>query len=52
MANPKKAERAPEPYESYGTLCLTLASVAADRETRVLLREMAAEWFKLASAKP
>jgi hypothetical protein len=35
-------------YESYARHCLTLASQTPDRASRLLLREMAAEWLKLA----
>jgi hypothetical protein len=37
-----------ERYVRYATLCLELANVTADRESRALLREMASEWLKLA----
>jgi hypothetical protein len=37
-----------ERYVAYATYCLQLAKVAADQKSRVLLREMASEWLKLA----
>jgi hypothetical protein len=37
-----------EQYVHFATHCLQLAKVAQDRESRALLREMAAEWLKLA----
>jgi hypothetical protein len=37
-----------EQYVAFATYCLQLAKVAADRESRAVLREMAAEWLKLA----
>jgi hypothetical protein len=37
-----------EQYVTYATHCLQLAKVAADNQSRALLREMAAEWLKLA----
>ena len=37
-----------EHYEAYARHCLTLASQTADRSSRLILREMAAEWLKLA----
>jgi hypothetical protein len=39
-----------EQYVGFVTHCLQLAKVAADHESRALLREMAAEWLKLAEA--
>ncbi|CAN5351771.1 hypothetical protein BH11PSE4_BH11PSE4_21050 [soil metagenome] len=35
-------------YETYAKHCLTLAAQTPDRASRLLLREMAAEWLKLA----
>jgi hypothetical protein len=35
-------------YERYAEYCLKAAPLATDREVRVILREMAAEWLKLA----
>jgi hypothetical protein len=37
-----------ERYVSFATHCLQLAKVATDPESRAVLREMAAEWLKLA----
>ncbi len=37
-----------EQYVGYATHCLQLAKVAADQQSRALLREMASEWLKLA----
>ncbi|MGO8913789.1 MAG: hypothetical protein ACLQDM_31320 [Bradyrhizobium sp.] len=37
-----------EQYVAFATHCLQLAKVAADRQSRTVLREMAAEWLKLA----
>jgi hypothetical protein len=34
----------------YPTHCLKLAKATADRESRAVLKEMAAEWLKLAEA--
>jgi hypothetical protein len=35
-------------YVRYAMHCLEVVRIAADRKTRILQREMAAEWFKLA----
>ena len=35
-------------YVRYAEHCLKTATVVTDQETRVMLREMAAEWLKLA----
>jgi hypothetical protein len=37
-----------EQYVAFATHCLQLAKVAADRQSRVVLKEMAAEWLRLA----
>jgi hypothetical protein len=37
-----------ERYVAFATHCLQLAKVAADRKSRTVLREMAAEWLRLA----
>jgi hypothetical protein len=37
-----------EQYVAFATHCLQLAKVAANRESQAVLREMAAEWLKLA----
>jgi hypothetical protein len=39
-----------ERYVGYATHCLQLAKVATDPESRAILKEMAAEWLKLAEA--
>jgi hypothetical protein len=35
-------------YLRYAMHCLKVVRIAADRKTRVIQREMAAEWLKLA----
>jgi hypothetical protein len=35
-----------ERYVDFATHCLQLAKVAADHQSRAILREMAAEWLK------
>jgi hypothetical protein len=35
-----------EQYVAFATHCLQLAKVAADHQSRAVLREMAAEWLK------
>jgi hypothetical protein len=37
-----------EQYVDFATHCLQLAKAGSDRESRAILREMAAEWLKLA----
>ncbi len=37
-----------EQYVAFATHCLQLVKVATDRNSREILREMAAEWLKLA----
>jgi hypothetical protein len=37
-----------EEYRLYAEYCLELVRIAANRESRVIQREMSAEWFKLA----
>ena len=37
-----------ERYAGFATHCLELAKATTDQESRNLLREMAAEWLKLA----
>jgi hypothetical protein len=39
-----------EQYVAFATQCLQLAKVAGDNQSRTVLREMAAEWLKLAEA--
>jgi hypothetical protein len=41
-----------EEYVRYAEHCLEMAKIAPDQESRVVLREMAAEWLKLADAIP
>jgi len=36
-----------EAYKRYARGCLKLADLISDRQSRTLLREMAAEWLKL-----
>ena len=37
-----------ERYVEYATHCLQLAKATSDQNSRVVLREMAAEWLRLA----
>jgi hypothetical protein len=37
-----------ERYVGYANHCLQLAKAATDQESRAILKEMAAEWLKLA----
>jgi hypothetical protein len=37
-----------EQYVAFATQCLQLPKVAGDNQSRTVLREMAAEWLKLA----
>jgi hypothetical protein len=39
-----------ERYVGYATYCLQLPKATADRESSTVLKEMAAEWLKLAEA--
>ena len=39
-----------EQYVAFATHCLQLAKATADRESRSILRAMAAEWLKLVEA--
>jgi hypothetical protein len=41
-----------EQYETYAQHCLSLAARMADRDSRVILREMAAEWLNLTLDRP
>jgi hypothetical protein len=48
---PRMADRSVdkrEQYVAFATHCLQLAKVATDGNSREILREMAAEWLKLA----
>ena len=38
-------------YRLYAEQCLKMVEVAQDRTTRVIQREMAAEWLRLADSK-
>ena len=38
-------------YMTYAERCLTIARTIGSREYRIILREMAAEWTKLANAR-
>jgi hypothetical protein len=44
----QKGQRSIERYVGYATHCLELAEAATDQKSRMMLREMAAEWLKLA----
>ena len=37
-------------YVSYAEQCLSIARTVTSRDTRIILREMAAEWTKIAQA--
>ena len=37
-----------EEYARYAEHCLAMAKVASDQPSRIFLREMAAEWLRLA----
>jgi hypothetical protein len=50
QAGPSSRRAEGEGYVGYATHCLQLAKVATDQESRALLKEMAAEWLKLAEA--
>ena len=39
-------------YTRYAEHCLAMAKIAPEHESRVVLREMAAEWLRLADAQP
>jgi DNA primase len=39
-----------EDYERYAEYCLNMVAEITDQETRRILREMAAEWLRLADA--
>jgi hypothetical protein len=47
MSDPKQKEA---DYRIYAEQCLMLAAMLPDRESRVLAREMAAEWLNLADS--
>jgi hypothetical protein len=48
MAIPKNDKR--KEYARYAAHCLSMVTVSADQDSRVLHREMAAEWLKLAGS--
>ena len=48
MATPESEHNA-EQYVNYAVHCLNMAKLAANREARIIQREMAAEWLKLAT---
>jgi hypothetical protein len=50
MAIPKNDKH--EEYSLYAEHCLKMARIAPDQNSRVVQREMAAEWLKLADAVP
>jgi hypothetical protein len=41
-----------EEYRLYGEHCLKLVGIATSRKSRIIQRQMAAEWFKLADTLP
>ena len=47
MPNRKNERR--EEYARYAEHCLDMARIAPDRKSRVIQREMAAEWLRLAA---
>jgi hypothetical protein len=50
MAIPKNDKH--EEYSLYAEQCLKMARIASDQKSRIIQREMAAEWLKLADAIP
>jgi hypothetical protein len=48
MAIPKNDKS--QEYARYAVYCLNMVGAAADQESRVIQREMAAEWLKLAES--
>ena len=48
MAIPKNEKR--KQYAHYAAHCMYLVTAATDPDARTILREMAAEWQKLAAA--
>jgi hypothetical protein len=48
MAGPKNDTH--KDYVRYAAHCLDIVPLATDREARVIQREMAAEWLKLADS--
>ena len=49
-AEPKQSDR--EKYERFAHICLEAVKHSPDQELRGHLREMAAEWLKLAGQMP
>jgi hypothetical protein len=49
MKGQKKRDR---DYIRYAEHCVKAARLVPDRKSRIILREMAAEWTKLADARP
>jgi len=47
MAN-RKSEKLEE-YQRYAEHCLAMAKIAPDQQSRIIQREMAAEWLRLAT---
>ncbi len=43
----RKADKREE-YERYAEHCLAMVKMASDQPSRILLREMSAEWLRLA----
>jgi hypothetical protein len=48
MATPKNDKR--KEYARYAEHCLKMVDAASDQKSRIIQREMAAEWLKLADA--
>jgi hypothetical protein len=46
----RKADKREE-YVRYAEHCLAMAKIVSDQPSRILLREMAAEWLKLAEKR-
>jgi hypothetical protein len=50
MAIPKNDKH--KEYSLYAEHCLKMVKIATDQKSRIIQREMAAEWLKLADAIP
>ena len=50
MAIPKNGKH--KEYALYAEHCFAMSEIAADQNSRIIQREMAAEWLKLADAFP
>ena len=48
MANPDDTTD----YDTYAQFCLKLATQTPDRPSRLMLREMAAQWLNLSASAP